>query len=99
MGVPKSMADDFAAKYGIPRSSTASTRCWRSAKVDAVDLAVPNYLHAPFIIEAAKAGKHVFCEKPLTGYFGEPDTPKDAMVGKMPKRADAGHRDRSAATR
>jgi predicted dehydrogenase len=87
VGVPKSMADDFAAKYGIPNTFGSFDEMLATVAVDAVDLAVPNYLHAPFILQAAKAGKHVFCEKPLTGYFGEPDTPKDALVGKLPKRA------------
>lgn len=87
VGVPKSMADDFAAKYGIKQTYESFDEMLANTQVDAVDLAVPNYLHAPFIIKAAKAGLHVFCEKPLTGYFGEPDTPKDALVGKLPKRA------------
>lgn len=37
--------------------------------VDAVDLCVPNHLHAPFAVRAARAGKHVIVEKPLTGAF------------------------------
>ena len=86
VGVPKKMADDFAAHYGIPNTFGSFDEMLANVEVDAVDLAVPNYLHAPFILQAAKAGKHVFCEKPLTGYFGEPDTPKDALVGKLPKR-------------
>ena len=38
--------------------------------VDAVDLCVPTHLHEEMILLAAEAGKHVICEKPLTGYFG-----------------------------
>ncbi len=34
--------------------------------VDAVVLATPHSMHAPQIIAAAQAGKHVFCEKPFT---------------------------------
>lgn len=34
--------------------------------VDAVLLATPHSLHSPQIIAAARAGKHVFCEKPFT---------------------------------
>lgn len=33
--------------------------------VDAVDIALPHYLHAAAIIDAANAGKHVMTEKPL----------------------------------
>ncbi|HUU54403.1 MAG TPA: Gfo/Idh/MocA family oxidoreductase [Armatimonadota bacterium] len=82
-GVPKEMAEEFAAKHGIPEAYSSMEELLEKANVDAVDLAVPNYLHAPFIIEAAKAGKHVFCEKPLTGYFGGPDTKEGEPIGKM----------------
>jgi len=34
-------------------------------QVDAVVLATPHSLHSPQVIAAAKAGKHVFCEKPF----------------------------------
>ncbi len=33
--------------------------------VDAVDICLPDYLHRPAVLEAAEAGKHILCEKPL----------------------------------
>jgi predicted dehydrogenase len=42
---------------------------------DIIDLVVPPFLHVPFAIEAAEAGKNVICEKPLTGYFGDQTVP------------------------
>jgi predicted dehydrogenase len=39
--------------------------------IDAVVLATPHSMHATQVIAAAKAGKHVFCEKPFTLTKGE----------------------------
>jgi predicted dehydrogenase len=33
--------------------------------VDAVDICLPTPLHAPLVVAALRAGKHVFCEKPM----------------------------------
>lgn len=33
--------------------------------IDVVDICVPTYLHKEIVLAAAKAGKHVFCEKPI----------------------------------
>src|ERR671933_264095 len=34
-------------------------------EVEAVDLCLPHHLHKDAIVAAARAGKHVLCEKPL----------------------------------
>jgi len=42
--------------------------------VDAVDLVTPPFLHAEQTIAAARAGKHVYCEKPMTRSLVEADS-------------------------
>ena len=41
--------------------------------VDAVDICLPNYLHAPVTVEACEAGKHVLVEKPIANTVKEAD--------------------------
>ncbi len=36
----------------------------KNEEVDSVDICTPNYLHSIIAVDAFKAGKHVFCEKP-----------------------------------
>lgn len=80
-------AKAFAAEHGIPQAFGNMQEMLAGVALDAVDLAVPNHLHAKLTIEAAKAGKHVICEKHLTGYFGEPDTPDDELIGQTVPKA------------
>lgn len=56
--------------------------------VDVVDLCVPSHLHAAMAMEAAAAGKHVIVEKPLTGFFGDPGTPRVTMLERALASAD-----------
>jgi len=35
-------------------------------EIDAVDICVPNHMHAEIVEAAAAAGKHIYCEKPLS---------------------------------
>jgi predicted dehydrogenase len=62
-------ADRIAAEYGIPASSIYNYENFdqiaHNASVDAVYVALPNSMHAEYTIRAAKAGKHVLCEKPM----------------------------------
>lgn len=58
-------AEKSAAKYGIGRSFGDVAEMLRSVpEIDAVSIIVPNKFHAPLALQALKAGKHVFCEKP-----------------------------------
>ena len=69
----------FAAEFGARRTAADARTIFADPAVDVVDLCVPNHLHAPLAVEAARAGKHVIVEKPLTGFFGPAATPRAEM--------------------
>ena len=81
-------AESFARKHGIARWTADYRGVLAEPDVDAVDVCVPNELHAEVVIEAARAGKHVFCEKPLTGFYGAGATPKREMLAAALRQAD-----------
>jgi predicted dehydrogenase len=54
----------FAAEMGIPQSHAGYQALLENPNVDVVYIALPNHLHAEWSIRAARAGKHVLCEKP-----------------------------------
>jgi predicted dehydrogenase len=64
-------ARTFADRHGISSVVPAFADLLARDDVDVIDLCVPNDLHAEMAVSAARAGKHIICEKPLTGYFGE----------------------------
>ncbi|HEX8523090.1 MAG TPA: Gfo/Idh/MocA family oxidoreductase [Tepidisphaeraceae bacterium] len=43
------------------------------SEIDAVDICLPHHLHGPAIIDAAAAGKHILCEKPMCMTLAEAD--------------------------
>ena len=57
-------AEAYAAENGIP-AAFASLDALLSSGVDAVYISTTNELHLEQALAAAKAGKHVLCEKPL----------------------------------
>jgi len=66
-------ADAFALDFG-GRDVAAFTDygdLLKSGKVDAVMVCTPTYLHAAPVIAAARAGVHVFCEKPMALKLGD----------------------------
>ena len=62
-------ADRIAAQYGVPSKSIYNydnfDEIVHNPAIDAVYVALPNSMHAEYAIRAAKAGKHVLCEKPM----------------------------------
>ena len=75
----KGSAEALAKEFVIPQVVDDYRRLLDRKDIDAVDICVPTDLHHEFIIQAARAGKNVICEKPLTGYFGT-DQPEE-LVG------------------
>ncbi|HYB20475.1 MAG TPA: Gfo/Idh/MocA family oxidoreductase [Thermodesulfobacteriota bacterium] len=75
----KARAEEIAGKFNIPNVLDDYRHLLDRKDIDVVDLCVPTDLHHEFIIQAARAGKHIICEKPLTGYFGK-DRPEE-LVG------------------
>jgi len=55
----------FAAKHGAPAAGTSYEQMLANPAVQAVLICTPNAQHAEQVVAAARAGKHVLCDKPL----------------------------------
>ncbi len=59
------LAEAFAKEFGAQKWYKDWQELLKDDEIDAVYIATPVYLHAEQTIAAAKAGKHVLCEKPM----------------------------------
>ncbi|MFP5228055.1 MAG: Gfo/Idh/MocA family protein [Acidobacteriota bacterium] len=68
-------AEKQAAQYSVPSPSIYDYENYdeiaQNKEIDAVYIALPNSMHAEYTIRAAKAGKHVLCEKPMATSVAE----------------------------
>lgn len=78
-------AEELQKTYGYEESLTDYHLMLEDPKIDVVDICTPPNLHVKMAREAFQAGKHVICEKPLTGYFGEPGDPEPIGL-QVPKK-------------
>lgn len=68
-GDPQGKGRKFATEYGFPEKNILTydqmSRLADIADIDIAHIVTPNGLHAAHAIQAAQAGKHVMCEKPM----------------------------------
>src|SRR6187455_1673429 len=55
----------FAQRFGFARAHDELASLLRDPAVDAVYLALPNSMHHEAVLAAARAKKHILCEKPF----------------------------------
>lgn len=58
-------------RYGFKEASLDFNDLLNDPEIDIIDICTPPYVHEEMIEKAMLAGKHVICEKPLSGYFGK----------------------------
>ena len=62
-------AIEWKKKYNIPEENIYNYHNFdeisNNAAIDIIYIVLPNALHAEYVIRAARAGKHVICEKPM----------------------------------
>ena len=82
-------AERFAKHHGIPRTFGDYQALVASPDVDVVDICSTTDTHHEIAVAAARAGKHVIVEKPLTGAFCDGSEPREAMRAQALRNADA----------
>lgn len=62
-------AEKWKKKYDIPEKNIYNYQNFDTIKdnpgIDIIYVVLPNAMHAEYVVRAAKAGKHVICEKPM----------------------------------
>lgn len=77
--VNEDMAETARQRFGFEEASADWRAVVARPDIDIVDICTPNNSHAEIAIAAAKAGKHIICEKPLARTGAESKTMLDAV--------------------
>ena len=64
-------AEDYARRHNVPRWYSDASELMNDPEVDAVYIATPPDSHARYAIEAMRAGKPVYVEKPMARNYSE----------------------------
>jgi len=73
-------AQSVANRCGIPTVAASSQDILSDPQVDAILICSSTDTHAELIAEAARAGKHIFCEKPIAHDLGKIDGALEAVA-------------------
>ncbi|GHA39270.1 oxidoreductase [Devosia pacifica] len=79
--INQEMADAARDRFGFEESSSDWKAVIARDDIDLIDICTPNNAHAEIAIAAAKAGKHIICEKPLARTGAEARTMLEAVQG------------------
>lgn len=66
VGANDQEASDAARRWGFERHSSNWEAVVSDSSIDVVSITTPNVLHAPIALATLAAGKHCYCEKPLS---------------------------------
>jgi predicted dehydrogenase len=77
----RAKADSFAKDLGIPKAYGSYEELLADPSVEVVYNPLPNHLHVPMTMAAARAGKHVLCEKPIALTAAEAEVLRTAPKG------------------
>jgi myo-inositol 2-dehydrogenase/D-chiro-inositol 1-dehydrogenase len=72
-------ADRVASRCGIPKVADSADQILSDPAIQAVLICTSTDTHADLIVRAARAGKHIFCEKPIAHSLARIDTALDAV--------------------
>ena len=75
-------AEGVAQSIGIDKAYGSYEELLADPDIDAIYNPLPNHLHVPLTLQAARAGKHVLCEKPMSLNAAEIDQLKE-VEGKV----------------
>jgi myo-inositol 2-dehydrogenase / D-chiro-inositol 1-dehydrogenase len=76
-------ANEVAKSFGISSVSASHLDILNNPEIEAVIICSSTDTHARYIVEASKAGKHIFCEKPV-------DLSLEVIMGALKAASDAG---------
>jgi len=71
--VNREAAQAVAVRCGIPTVTESSAGVLANSEIEAVLICSSTNTHADLIVQAAQAGKHIFCEKPIAHNLGQID--------------------------